>query len=352
MSIQLRPSTVIKEKELKTSNSRIKETKKIPVKEKIVIEETPQPQPVVQEKVPVVNDPPNPNEDKDFVEAPEEKVATPVISTEPPKETNFSNQVENSVLGGQADEIQDYKKQIHPDDIRKNILEVDFGLGLLYNDSKSDFSYRRYSSLSQKIELGGKIWLTPFFGLNGSYMTTTGGEVRGRAMDFRVPMIHDWTSFGISFRRFYGLSRRAPALEFGINAIEHRTTVPADSADRTRLKTSGVELSLKTLLPETPRYSWTLGIRYAPRASHNEGSTALKIDSGSKSETNLLGISVGGETKFTRENQLYWNLDYILEKNQFRGKAKPVDPISGVRPENVSITNSFLMFTFGYRLGN
>ncbi|MGE0632775.1 MAG: hypothetical protein AB7O96_10220, partial [Pseudobdellovibrionaceae bacterium] len=55
----------------------------------------------------------------------EEKV---LIQDTPTEETQtetsgFSDQVQNAVLGGEKKDIEEYRKQVHPDDTRNNILE-------------------------------------------------------------------------------------------------------------------------------------------------------------------------------------------------------------------------------------
>ena len=94
-----------------------------------------------------------------------------------------------------------------------------------------------------------------------------------------------------------------------------------------------------------------IGFGLAPKLSHSELGTDLGLKSGNSPETNRFSFWFGGETKLARENQLFWQLNFSLEKNIFSGSANEIDPISNTTPTGVSVLSGWTLLKFGYRWG-
>jgi hypothetical protein len=77
----------------------------------------------------------------------------------------------------------------------------------------------------------------------------------------------------------------------------------------------------------------------------------LDLSSGEAGESTRVDFIIGGELKLARQNQIIWNLTTSFEKNQFNGQANVVDPERGTAPKGVSVENSFVLFSLGYRWG-
>ncbi len=265
---------------------------------------------------------------------------------------SMGEQIKELILGSDKPP-QYYSPQIHPDDVRRNRIEVDILPSFLYVDSQSKSWLRSYNYFSPAMKFDFKMWLTPFFGLHGKYSTVLGADVvEAPTSDTRVPITQENVELGVRMRRFYGLSRKAPSLEFSLDYIDNNFGVPADSTTRTKFKTSGLNLGLKTRIPTTPRYAWTLSFGVAPKAFHAEVANPLDYKSGDKAETNRLSLAVGGEIKLLRTSQMVWELGYSLEKNSFTGLSTTADPVTGTTLNNVSATQSQTVFSFGYRWGH
>jgi len=296
-----------------------------------------------------------PPSEKVTVVKPAEKVEIEIATViEPPamEEPTVTDQVRDIVLGNRSDVVEAYKEQIHPDDIRINRIEVNIMPGLVANQAKSSYSYRNYNTFSPKMSLGANFWLTPFMGLYGDYTTTMGSDVVSDAgIGSRVSAIHEWTEIGFDIRKFFGMSRKANSLQFGLHLSEYKFTVPGDDTNRVNLRSSGIGLHLLTRVPVAPSYSWVFGGKLIPRAQHSELGTGLDLSSGQAGESTRVDLMLGGEFKLARQNQIVWNLTSSFEKNQFNGQANKLDPERGLAPKGVSVENSFLMFSLGYRWG-
>jgi hypothetical protein len=85
--------------------------------------------------------------------------------------------ITETVLGGSEEEINEYKQMLNPQDRRNNLMELSIAPAFIYNDSKSPYSFRKYSTASPAIGGDGRVWFTPFFGVQAGYMTTLSGSV-------------------------------------------------------------------------------------------------------------------------------------------------------------------------------
>jgi hypothetical protein len=248
--------------------------------------------------------------------------------------------------------IQEYVEQIHPDDVRLNQAEVTISSGLIMNDSKSNYSYRGYSSSSPHLSFQGHFWLSPFLGFYGRYLNSMGADMTSNpATDSKVVAQHELTDLGLDIRKHYGMSRKAKSLSYGIFLSEYKLTVPGDSMYRIKLRSTGIGFHMQSRWPVSPSYSWTLGGHVIPRMQANEIATGIDVSSGSLGESSRFGLNFGGEFKLTRQNQIIWSLEALIEKNQYNDQANLVDPETNASPRGVGVENRFLILNFGYRWG-
>jgi hypothetical protein len=291
-----------------------------------------------------------------------ENLALPVKKVEPQKpaeveepeikEPTLTEQVSDILTGGHNQTANIYREQVHPDDVRVNKIEVDVSSGFIYDSSIANLSYRNYFSMAPDLSVGGRVWITPLVGLSGRYTSTFGEDVAAtNSSTNRVAVKSEWTEIAIDFRKFYGMSRRANSLQYGFIYSEYKFGLSTSETTRVQLKSSGVSLYLSSRIPVAPSYAWVIGGDVAPIISHNELATGLNLQSGTSVASSRVGAFVGGEIKFSRQNQVTWTLGLKMERNQFSGNSNQADPYTGSTPNGVSVTNTWSYFQLGYRWG-
>lgn len=268
------------------------------------------------------------------------------------QQPSMTDQLRGMVLGQDQPIVEAYKERVHPDDVRLNRIEIDIASGVFSNHSQSNYSFREYNSTAPQLKVGAQFWFTPFLGIYGDYMMSLGADVAGDPVTrSRVAAHHEWTEIGLDFRQFFGMSRKANSVEFGFHFSEYKLGVPSDDSDRVQLKSTGIGLHLSSRIPVAPSYAWILGGKLMPRVQHKEIETGVAASSGTSSESSRVDAFVGGEFKMSRQNQILWNLTSSFEKNQFQGTASLRDPSTGAEPRNVSVTNTVVVLSLGYRWG-
>lgn len=284
------------------------------------------------------------------------KVQAPVASVvenyEEKPEPTLSEQG-RELLNGKVDKIYEfYQERIHPDDPRNNRVEIQFSPGFMHNESKSSYSYRDYGSSFSNLSFESRVWFTPLIGVSGKFTFSFAADLSGdKVTQSRIPAHYEFLDLAVNLRNYFGLSRKAKSWELDLLYTDYKLSVPSDNNYRARLKSSGVGLGLKTRLPTSANYAWTLGASFFPRLQHSEESTGAAIQSGGAAESTRIGLDVGGEFKFTRFSQVIWSVGMMSEKNLFSGSAGLVDPATGQTPSNVGVTSTFYMFNLGYRWG-
>lgn len=272
----------------------------------------------------------------------------PLIVEQP----NLIEQVKSIVSDDEQPIIEAYKEQIHPDDVRLNQIEIAIKSGALSNTANSNYSFRNYSTFSPHMGIGGKLWLTPFLGLYGQYITSLGADISSDAgTGNHVSVQHEITEIGFDLRKFYGMSRKANSLQYGLFFSDYKMSVPGDDAHRVHLRSSGLGIKLSARVPVAPTYSWIFGGKLIPRVQHHERATGISLSSGSPGESTRVDLSLGGEFKMSRQSQIIWDLTISHEKNQFSGEASHTDPETGQKPKGVSVNNTLTIFSLGYRWG-
>lgn len=307
----------------------------------------PPPPPVV---APIVPPPPAPTPAPSPapVEAAKEETPAPT-ATEPTQPVTL--QMKELILGGSNQDIDDFRKTIHPEDPRANVLGISIAPGYYYNGSSSGYSYRRYHSSGPAIGLGMNLWLTPFFGIQSKFFSSVSASQRSGGIN-EVPTDIQTFEAGIRFRKYFGITRKAPQLSWGIDYHDGMNKISKEATTAVGRKSSGLSLALEGEVPTSNIYSHLFQLDIRPRLKHSEMNTAVTARSGTKNQTNSVGLSVGGMWTLDRRNQVFWKTQYLVERNLFDGTASKTDPDTGATPDGVSVTNSLLMFYFGFKWGS
>jgi len=281
--------------------------------------------------------------------APETAATTPTpdIQDSPPPVTV---QVRELIFGGRDEDIQEARAQIQPEDPRHNIVSVSIAPAYFYTASNSSYSYRNYNSHGPGFALGMNVWLTPFMGLQSRYFSSVSSGVRDGALN-TVEMDTQEFEAGIRFRKHFGYSLKSAQLNWGIDYHDASNKVAREATTLVGRKTSGLSLALEAIIPTSVSYAHLLDVRVRPMQHHSESQTTVTAKSGTKNETNGLALAVGGQWTLDRRNQLFWKSQYSVERNLFEGRASQADE-HGHRPTGVSVTNSLMMFYFGFKWGS
>jgi hypothetical protein len=283
------------------------------------------------------------------------KVQAPALvvdNSEEKLEPSLSEQG-RELLNGKVDKIYEfYQERIHPDDPRNNRVEIQISPGFMHNESKSNYSFRDYGSSFSNLTFESRVWFTPLIGVSGKFTFSFAADLSGdKVTQSRIPAHYEFLDLAVNLRNYFGLSRKAKSWELDLLYTDYKLDAPSDNNYRARLKSSGLGLGLKTRLPTSASYAWTLGASFFPRLQHSEEATGAAIQSGGGAESARIGFDVGGEYKFTRFSQVIWSVGMMSEKNLFSGSAGLVDPATGQTPSNVGVTSTFYMFNLGYRWG-
>ncbi len=258
-------------------------------------------------------------------------------------------QVRELIFGGREEDIQEYRAKLKPDDSRHNIVQVGLAPAYFYLDSSSPYSYRDYTSSGPGFGLSMNAWLSPFFGLQSRYFSSVSSGVRDTGKNV-VAMESQEFEAGVRFRKHFGYSLKAATLSWGLDYHDTKNKIGREASTVVGRKTSGLSLALEATLPSSATYAHTLELGVRPSQHHSEMQTAVQVKSGNKSQTNAVRLGVGGQWTLDRQNQIFWKGQYSVERNLFEGRSS-LDDVSGERPDGVSVTNSLLIFYFGFRWG-
>ena len=282
----------------------------------------------------------------------EQKVAeegSEVVEVPAQENEEVAIRVRDFFLGGSEESIQEFKALLHPRDIRQNLVEVGAAAGMFYQNSGSNYWYRRNYSFGPMVSADATLWLTPFLGFRADFATSLASDMRGDPSGTRrIPADHQWWAGQIRFRKSFGLDRKSPHLLIGVGFSEYRLNVPANDPDRIRVRTSGPTISLGLQKPSSVSHIWEFGVQLLPRGEQQEGKTGINIKSGSKQETYSMGLWIGSRFVMDRKHQFYWQLSHTLDKSLFDGQANTVDPVNGVQPSGVYVNTGTSIFKFGY----
>jgi hypothetical protein len=264
---------------------------------------------------------------------------------------NIIEQVQQIFIGDQ-EQIEKYRNSLSADDSRQNLVELSLAPMLFYTDSKSNYWFRDFSSDGTGLALQFKLWTTPFFGITTSYATTLTSDMRAESgTGRRINADHRLFDVGVKYRKFFNLTRKSPALTFGLDYDEYQIVLPKKETERTRLKTSGVSLVFEGKMPVTHVKSWILGTKFGVDTKAEEKKTALDLKSGSSPSSQMYQIYFGHDYTFNRHQTLFWRLQHRLDKTIYKGTANQNDPQSGVAPSGVAVTQGTTFLQFGFSWG-
>lgn len=250
-------------------------------------------------------------------------------------------------------DLQKYRDLLHPDDIRRNTLEIGVSPLFIYNDSKSNYWYRSYVSRGPGIAVDTSLWITPFWGIHSEYLSTVGNDMSAEPLTSKlIPISQQRFNVGLRSRTYFGISRKAPALFFGFKYFDHRLLTPADDPNRIRLTTMGALLEVQTEIPTSNIDVYTFGFELRPLALQKEVATGISAKSGSKNQTHGLGISFGKIRRFSRTRQLFWKIRLDVDKSFYSGSTSIADPKSLQAASGVSVLNQWTMFQIGFIWGS
>ncbi|MGZ3721931.1 MAG: hypothetical protein ACXVA9_03310 [Bdellovibrionales bacterium] len=267
-----------------------------------------------------------------------------------PEHPPVTVQVRELILGGSDGDIDEAKKQIHPEDPRANILNISFAPAYFYDGSSSNYAFRNYHSDGPGLGLGMNLWFTPFFGVQSKYFSSVSSGVRDGANV--VPATTQEFEAGIRFRRHFGYTRKSAQISWGIDYHDSASKISPDATNVVGHKTSGLSLSLEGEVPTTVTHAHIFEVAIRPSQHHSENSTGATARSGAKSETNVISLAIGDQWTLDRRDQIFWKAQYSIERNLYSGSASDVDPKTGTTPTGVSVTNNLLIFYFGFKWGS
>ncbi len=238
------------------------------------------------------------------------------------------------------------------DDIRKNQMEIQVSPTFVYNGSTANYSYRNYNSFFSALDLSSNVWMTPTLGLHGRILFSLGASVAGdSSTTSKVPVKYEDIDLAFKFRKYFNSSKDSQSVDIALVYSENKFSPPSDNLYRPKLISSGLGVRITSRIPSGNNFAWIYGGLFYPRLQHQEEKVGLKISSGSNTENARLGLNFGSELKLSRGSQIIYDLALTSERNAFDGAANPIDPETQKAPSNVSVTNSLVMFSFGYRWG-
>lgn len=322
-------------------------------------EEAPKPTPAPEVSQPMPSDAQGPqvaplpslgSETNSYATRPVPQPAAP--SAQNGGEQSFGNRMQDLILGGDPEHIEKYRSFLDVEDIRKNIFEYATGISYFYNASSSPYYSRNYINSSPGAFLGIDIWLTPFLGIDADYRFSILNEIKDSPVNEEFAnSSHSWFGLGFKFRRFFGMAQNASSLVIGLKYVEYMLSVQPNTRYRMKQNTRGPELSFKVTAPSTKNFSWSVGIVAQPFLQHEEAVAGADYKAGSTNQTAGFGASLGGEYRFSRQTRAFFNFTTMIYKSQFSGQATGLDPVTGARPTNVPVNNTFLLLDLGLRLG-
>lgn len=284
-------------------------------------------------------------------------LSTPMETATPPiptlEEPTLSQQAKSLFTANPEKVLGFYEGQFEESDPRQNKVDISFASSFVTNESASSFSYRNYRSVYAGVNLGANVWLTPALGLGGNFLFSLGADTSGDAITATSsPARYEFLDIALKFRQFYGFTSTSKSVEFDVLYSDFKFNVSADDVYRAKLKSSGLGLKMTLRVPSSSEVAWLIGGSFYPRLQHLESKAGTDISSGSNVENTRLGIQLGSEVKLSRSAQIFYEATVLSERNLFAGSAKLADPVTNTTPKNVSITDTFYVFSLGYRWGN
>lgn len=261
-------------------------------------------------------------------------------------------QVKSLVMGESPVELQKYIERVHPDDNRLNKIEIEIKTGFSEERAESNFSPRDFKASQPFAELGGQVWLTPFLGLKGSLQSSLSGDIDSvTSAEGPVEVEFEQSRFFVVARNYFGTSRRAKSIEYGVGFSDQKMSLSSESNQRMGLKNKGLGFTSSLRIPVVASYAWTLNGSLYPVLKYSEQASTSGLLSGSSASGSLVEIGGGGEFKMSRTHQFIWSLNLQKESINFKGTPSGNDPLTGTTQGKVSVDEQRIQFQFGYRWG-
>lgn len=278
---------------------------------------------------------------------------TPAPAATPSQSATPTVSVEVSPTPSPVETTDDGHVKLKNYDRRTALLEFSLSPMYIYTNSQSSYWYRSFYSSSPGAHVNANVWLTDEFGLHSSFMTTLGASVKDSVNSSRVVDANqNWFDLGVRLRHFSSLKPKASALVLGVDWSEFRMNTSNTATMRSRLLTTGVQVKAGIEIPTSKHYMWSADVSLLAKGKHKELDTTSTVKSGTANETNGFGASLGGLYRIDSGSSYFWRISHRVEKNVFSGSATAADPISGVTPNGVSVTNSTTFFEIGCSWGD
>lgn len=234
-----------------------------------------------------------------------------------------------------------------------NLLDLAVAPTYMYHHAQSSYWYRDHFSSGAGLSVDLSVWVAPEMALSTGLLTSLGHSTSGSVTgDRNVAFQHDWFTAGLKFRNLYGPTAAPIYLLYGIEYAEYRVSVDKTETQRISSHSTGPRVFFELNRPQSAGVYSSVGVEFLPSLLHKEEATALDLQSGTSVKAFAVGLWLGRTYQLNSDHQVFWKLSHKAENIVFSGTANTVDPISGVAPENVSVTNSFTMFQFGFVWGD
>lgn len=257
------------------------------------------------------------------------------------------------VFGENDETLNRYVEKVSPEDSRLNHIELTALIGAKSLRSDSNYSFRSYNSSYPMNGVSANLWFAPSFGFSGTMRASSGASIAGDSSTGSTDPVDDQQlEVGFRFRSHETLSRLSPSLEVDLLYLDDHFNVSADSVTHPRVHTSGYGFGLEARRPTSVEHAWIYGGKVFPSLHQVEGDTAVSVKSGDTSQNLRMSVDAASEHAFRRGQVFLFSAELGAEKNLYTGTANLPDLISGKIPSNVTVTSTFLNFSFGYRWGH
>lgn len=264
----------------------------------------------------------------------------------------FGEKVKDMFLGGDPEKIEQQRSFLEKNDIRKNLFDLSVGTFYFYNHSQSNYYYRNYLSASPGAFVNLDLWVTPYLGFDASYRFTLLNSVKDSPFtESYVAGNHDWLSFGLKFRRFFGLAEESSSFTIALNYVDKKFDTPTNSSYRIKNRYRAPEIAIALSTPSSKQFNWNFGISMQPYVMHDELYTTTNVSTGASNQTLNFGVNLGGEYKMTRSMRTFFKFSAELYRSQFSGNTLASDPITNTSPTNVVVNDVYYFFNIGLIFG-
>ncbi|MBK9293477.1 MAG: hypothetical protein IPM57_03395 [Oligoflexia bacterium] len=260
--------------------------------------------------------------------------------------------MQDILLGGDLEKIESERSLFEKNDVRKNLFDLSIGSFYFYNHSQSTYYYRNYLSASPGAFVNLDLWVTPYLGFNSNYKFTLLNSIKDSpTAETYTTANHDWLSFGLKFRRFFGSAFENTSFSIDLNYIDKKLDIPLSSTHRVKTRSRGPQVSFNLITPSSKYFLWDFAINIQPFVLHEEFVGTSDLRSGTNNQTLGFGASIGGEYRMSRKLRTFFKFSAELYRSQFSGNALATDPINSSIPSNVVINDAYYFFNIGLIFG-